>query len=287
MASAPSHKLGQIIGNFIETLMVFPLLDIAKRHGLYLDFMNNIRPARKSKKISWVDIKNNSHDLDYVLEIGGTDKKIGTPVAFIECAWRRHTKHSRNKAQEIQGALLPLAEAYSNYGPFLGVVLAGEFTKASITQLQSHDFAILHFPYDQLVEAFRMLNVNIAYKESDPDVALLERIPVVEKQLGGLSKAKKQKLLNFFNDDVNVFLDKLKARFERKLVRLIVLPLYGKEYSFSSIKTAIQFLKNEGEAHDTPLIRYEIQLFFSNHDEIKAVFFLKNDAVNFLNQYID
>ena len=44
----------------------------------------------------------NVHDLDYVFEQGGTEATIGQPKAFIEIAWRRYTKHSRNKAQEIQ-----------------------------------------------------------------------------------------------------------------------------------------------------------------------------------------
>ena len=48
---------------------------------------------------------------DYVLERGGTDTVRGLPAAFIETAWRRYTKHSRNKAQEIQGAVLALAHA--------------------------------------------------------------------------------------------------------------------------------------------------------------------------------
>lgn len=52
----------------------------------------------------------NAHDLDFVLERGGSDDKIGMPAAFIETAWRRYTKHYRNNAQEIQGALEPLAE---------------------------------------------------------------------------------------------------------------------------------------------------------------------------------
>jgi len=48
---------------------------------------------------------------DHVLERGGTDAMRGVPAAFIETGWRRCTKHSRNKAQEIQGAVLALAHA--------------------------------------------------------------------------------------------------------------------------------------------------------------------------------
>ena len=85
----------------------------------------------------------------------GTDNEIGQPIAFIEVAWRRYTKHSRNKAQEIQGAILPLAEKYRWNNPFLGTVLAGVFTAGSLEQLKSQGFHVLYFPYETLVRALQ------------------------------------------------------------------------------------------------------------------------------------
>jgi hypothetical protein len=143
MAESPSHKFGQIIGDLLERMLHAPLKAIADKHDLYLDYKHP-RPARGNKvKVAWRDSKGNSHDLDYVLEHGGTEAVIGTPKGFIETAWRRYTKHSRNKAQEMQGAIIPLAETYSDYNPFLGAVLAGVFTEGSLQQLRSHGFALL------------------------------------------------------------------------------------------------------------------------------------------------
>jgi len=286
MAQSPSHKFGQLIGQYMETLVAVPLEKFARQFGVYLDYKEKVRPARSGKKVSWIDDKGNSHDLDFVMEQGGNDETIGKPVAFIECAWRRYTKHSRNKAQEIQGALLPLAETYQYNDPFLGVVLAGEFTEKSLAQLVSHGFSILYFPYNQLVKAFQGLKVNIAYEESEPDDVLLKRLPTLEKKLSQLQKDKNLHILNCFQNEVDSFFNKLKNRFERKLTRIIVLPIFGKEMSFLSIDDAIQFLKEDNEVSNAPLIRHEIHLYFSNRDEIKAVFLLKNDAIAFLHQYL-
>jgi hypothetical protein len=88
------------------------------------------------------------------------------PLAFIESAWRRYTKHSRNKAQEIQGAILPLAEKYRWNNPFLGIVLAGAFTSASLTQLRSLNFNVLYFPYESLTAAFQSQGIDIVFDES-------------------------------------------------------------------------------------------------------------------------
>src|SRR3990172_8567145 len=143
MALSPSHKFGQIIGDTLEEALEVPLRDFARKHGLYLD-TSHPRPAREGKKkVSWKDYKGNIHDLDFVFEQSGSEEEIGSPRAFIECAWRRYTKHSRNKAQEIHGAIIPLAETYADYHPFLGVVLAGVFTAGSIEQLKSNGFEVL------------------------------------------------------------------------------------------------------------------------------------------------
>ncbi len=96
-----------------------------KRQGLYLDFFGERPGVRTGKKLKWEDEDKNSHELDFVIEKDGSRTEQGQPVAFIEVAWRRYTKHSRNKAQEIQGAVLPLAAKYRWDKPFLGVVLAG------------------------------------------------------------------------------------------------------------------------------------------------------------------
>ncbi|MEW6529677.1 MAG: hypothetical protein AB1473_02500 [Thermodesulfobacteriota bacterium] len=149
MAESPAHKFGQIIGDTLEAAIEPLLKRVAEEHGLYLDRKGR-RPARKGRKLSWKDQHGNVHDLDYVLERGGTPRKIGVPVAFIEAAWRRYTKHSRNKAQEIQGAILPLKETHYRAAPFVGVVLAGEFTQGSLEQLRSLGFSILYFPYEAI-----------------------------------------------------------------------------------------------------------------------------------------
>lgn len=106
MAESPAHRFGQIVGEVLEAGVTPLLTAFAEKHGLYLDRQGE-RPCRPGKRCSWLDLNNNKHDLDFVLERGGSADKLGVPAAFIETAWRRYTKHSRNKAQEIQGAIIP------------------------------------------------------------------------------------------------------------------------------------------------------------------------------------
>ncbi len=134
MAESHSHKFGQIIGDLLEIAIRPHLEKFAKKNKLFLDKKGD-RKARRGKKVTWTDKHGNKHDLDFVFERGGTTDKIGVPVAFIESAWRRYTKHSRNKAQEIQSAIIPLIEKYGNSSPFIGVVLAGVFTNGALIDI--------------------------------------------------------------------------------------------------------------------------------------------------------
>ena len=287
MALSPSHQFGQLIGDFLEDFTGVLLREfVGSHHGLYLDYKKNNRPARKGKKISWIDDQGNVHDLDFVVEKNGTDSTIGTPAAFIESAWRRYTKHSRNKAQEIQAAILPLAEKYRLSNPFLGVVLAGDFTANSMYQLRSCGFSVLYFPYKKLTSAFKKANIDIFFDEKTPDEVFAKRI----NSLAKIPTAKRQRiqecLRNDLKQEIEIFLSGLHKRFDRQVSRIVVLHLWGITNSFASVRKAISFLKMlEGPVGCMDSIRYEIQLIFSNGDEMKASFEMKGDAVKFLSDY--
>ncbi|MEZ4662856.1 MAG: hypothetical protein R2911_35355 [Caldilineaceae bacterium] len=194
MAESPSHKLGQIIGNLLEAVMQPLLTDFCAAHDLYLDFQGRKRSIRRGRKVTWIDGYGNKHDLDYVIEKNGRDDWQGDPIAFIEVAWRRYTKHSRNKAQEIQGAILPLAEKYHWAKPFLGVVLAGEFTDGSIEQLGSLGFKVLYFPYDMLLQAFAKEGIILHFDEATADQEFQDAVDILQSASLALLESVKQNL---------------------------------------------------------------------------------------------
>lgn len=83
MAESPAHRFGQIVGEVLEAAIEPLLSRFAKKHSLYLDKKGE-RPCRPGKKCSWLDRNGNKHDLDYVLERGGSRTNLGIPAAFIE-----------------------------------------------------------------------------------------------------------------------------------------------------------------------------------------------------------
>ncbi|MDY3562882.1 hypothetical protein R5W23_004363 [Gemmata sp. JC673] len=288
MAESPTHKWGQIIGSEFLEVAIAPLLrETAKRHALYLD-VKGPRPARTGKKISWQDLYGNAHDLDFVFERGGTDDKLGDPVAFIETAWRRYTKHSRNKAQEIQGAVLPLVTTHQRYAPFIGVIVAGEWTGGAITQLHSLGFRVLYFSYDAIVKAFKTVGIDAGFDEDTPDDDCKKKIKAWER-LGADVKAQLAKsLLDANTQDVKAFMEKLEKAVTRQIEVIRVLPLHGIAVEATTVEGAIETIEGYDETTPAakPVARYEIQIKYNNGDSINAVYASKEDAIAFLRSFM-
>ena len=283
MAESPAHRFGQLIGELLESVVRPQLEDFCQDQGLYLDHQKRERPARSGRKVSWTDQYGNAHDLDFVIEREGTDHQIGRPVAFIESAWRRYTKHSRNKAQEIQGAILPLAEKYRWNNPFLGTVLAGVFTEGSLDQLRSLGFQVLYFPYESLVAAFQSEGIDIAFDEGTPDRVFRKTTNRIESAPPGQMERIRTHLVMANQAAIDSFFEALRQRLGRHVTRVVVIPLYGRVNEFASIEAAIQFLDGhmiyEGSGE---FRKYEIRVEFSNGDKVEAFIESKNKVKEFL-----
>lgn len=273
MAKSPSHKLGQMIGDLLEAAIEPSLSGFCRDHGLYLD-KQGPRPARRGKKVTWTDLHGNSHDLDFVLERRGTRAKRGDPVGFIEVAWRRYTKHSRNKAQEIQGAVRPLVDTFPHLAPFQGVVLGGVFTDGALNQLRSLGFSVLHFEYPVIIDAFAEHGLDVEFDESTPTRVLERKVREVEGRLSRASgvSAVATSLRSLGADSVASFLYQMRCKLLRRIVEVDVLPLFGEVYAFPTIAAAREQLGAlRGRPGSTPR-GFEVFVRFSNGDEVGGRF---------------
>lgn len=283
MAESPAHRFGQVIGELLESVVRPQLETFCQAQRLYLDHQKRNRPARTGKKVSWSDQYGNTHGLDFVIERDGTDQQIGRPVAFIETAWRRYTKHSRNKAQEIQGAILPLAEKYRWNNPFLGTVLAGVFTEGSLDQLRSLGFNVLYFPYDSLVAAFQSEGIDIAFDEDTPDTVFRRTTERIEGTSPATMRRICTHLIRANQPAINSFFDALNKRLGRHVKRVVVIPLYGRVNEFATIEDAVRFLDRHMIYEGSGEFRnYELRIEFSNGDKVEAFIEAKDKVKEFL-----
>jgi hypothetical protein len=286
MAESPAHRFGQIIGEVLEAAVEPILAAFAQEHGLYLDKKGprSTRPGRK--KVSWQDRFGNSHDLDFVLERGGSDTVNGTPVAFVETAWRSYTRHSKNKAQEIQGAILPVAEKHHLAAPFTGVVLAGMFTEGSLKQLESHGFPILFFTVEEVVGAFDEEGLDARFNKATPDEAMAQKVLAWDLLPDERRRNIAAALTGASAEKVSAFVQKLTASVTRQVVDVVVLPLHGSPEKLASIGAALDYVSSYNEdGARKPFSKYHIIIRFETGNRVEADFVDRESAVAFLGMY--
>ena len=297
MAESYAHRWGQIIGDVFEQFVRDMLKSIAEKHGLYLDFKKPRRTRAKHggkdlSKVTWRDSYGNRHDLDYVLERGGTEDVLGVPVAFIESAWRRYTKHSKNKVQEIEAAVLPIALTFSRHQPFCGAVLSGEFTRNALAQLESKGFSVLHIPYASILEAFQEVGLDASSvdritteEEFQRKIAQWEALPqpaTTEKFLKALYR--------LHASGVAEFQARLEASLLRGVVSVRLAVLRGHTVECSDIESAIAYLVEEEKAYRLredaeQREMFEIVVRFNNGAKIEATFPTRQEAIAFLRTF--
>jgi hypothetical protein len=284
MAESASHRFGQIIGELLEEIVSPQLESFCQSRGLYLDKKGNRKGVRSGQNVTWTDVYGNNHNLDFVIEKSGSDNTRGRPIAFIETAWRRYTKHSRNKAQEIQGAVLPISDKYAWDKPFLGVILAGEFTENSINQMKSSGFEVALFPYPDVVNAFLGVGIDVNFDETTLETAFSAAIRAIQALSLTGREHLKRKLVESQQHLLNVFFVQLAAVLDRQIETIVLIPLYGQNNSFVRISQAIEFIERYGETtSEGAFLKYEIIVKYSNQDKIEATFQEKSKAIAFLN----
>ena len=286
MATSPAHKFGQLVGNLIEDVLEPVLQEYCDKRQLYLDTKGPRPGVRKGRKLTWKDKYGNEHDLDFVIERGSTAGRRGRPFAFIESAWRRYTKHSRNKAQEIQGAVLPIRDDNHLDAPFLGAVIAGEFTSTSIEQMKSVGFEVLYFPYETVVEAFATAGIDARFDEATSDLAFSACVDQIERAQSGRGtqwQAIKDKLVEINGKRIATFTRSLTKTLDRQIQFVLILPLYGDQRRFEEVDDAIDFLAGYSQKDpDGKFQVYEVLVRYTNGDNIKGQFEEKDRAMDFL-----
>lgn len=287
-ATSAGHKLGQLVGNFFEDFFSETFSAFARQRKLYCD-RKGPRPAVRGErqKVTWLDGDGNPHDLDYVLEIGGSEAKQGKPIAFIELAWRRYTKHSRNKSGEIEGSLLHLRNTYPSCR-FVGAILAGEYSEGGLRQLKSHHIAVLYIPFAKIAAAFRTKGVNLVYPEDAPDEIKRQVMTKWESLTATDLRSIKLALRRAVKDDLKEFLDTLEAAISREVVSVRILSLYGEEMLCQSVAEGLELLGRYDFSSDRSRVHYkfEIDVRFKNGSKVEGAFITKAEAVEFLSLFV-
>ncbi|HLJ12301.1 MAG TPA: hypothetical protein VKU82_13990 [Planctomycetaceae bacterium] len=173
--ASAGHKLGQLVGDWFEEFLVLPLLQrVADHLRLFLDHRFRTRKSRAGDKIIWRDVEGNAVDYDFVMELGANEATVGIPVAFFECFWRRGNRHSKDKARDDTGKLLPMRDVHPT-ARFLGIVAGGDFTTPARDLVINRRIDLFYIPKAKIISAFENHGLQIDYPDRlpEPDKAAL------------------------------------------------------------------------------------------------------------------
>lgn len=286
MADSPSHKLGEYIGDFFEDSIV-KYLSVQIPKDYYLDYRHE-RVARKGgKEVIGIDKDGNKHKLDIVIEKNGSERDKGIIKAFIEMAWRRYKKHSKNKVQEISGAIIPLINTYAREMPFYAAILSGEFTENSIKQLESQGFYVLYFTYEEMCAVFESINVSIHWGEKTSEDYLQGIIDQMPEKNSSNYVALQTAFLTQQHEKLQGLTDALLTSLNQKVTEIVVSPLHGTQNILYSINDALTYINTYDENNTVPILRYEITVKYNTGVEYTMKCPDKKMAIQFLNGYIE
>lgn len=193
--SSAGHRLGQIIGDWWETRVVFPTLNsVATELQLYLD-NRLIQRTCRGGKLNWEDDDGNSVDYDFVLELDGSRANKGLPVAFFESFWRSGARHSKDKARDDTNKLLPMRQTYAT-ARFLAIAACGEFTEPAREYVRSRSVELLFVPKTHIVSAFSAEGLTVDYDDNLSETRKQELVSELEDRfVGRLEDAVRDNLL--------------------------------------------------------------------------------------------
>jgi hypothetical protein len=160
--------VGQLVGDWFEEYFALPLLqEVANELRLYLDHRFRERSAR-GEKIIWKDSDGNGVAYDFVMELNGGDDRLGIPVAFFETCWRRGTRHSKDKARDDVGKLVPMRHAHPT-ARYVGMVVSGDFTAPAREFVRSREVDLFYIPKNKVVASFENIGTRIDYADKSSE----------------------------------------------------------------------------------------------------------------------
>ncbi|GHV78168.1 hypothetical protein AGMMS49942_29890 [Spirochaetia bacterium] len=182
---------------------------------------------------------------------------------------------------------MPLFDKYKKENPFIGVILAGEFTNNSLMQLKSLGFSILYFSYEKIINAFRSMGIEVYFEENTEETQFAKQIELWDN----LTENGKVNVYTAITEqnplEINQFISELETKISRKIIRIHIWMMFGKQYIFDTIEKAKEFIVSVDIDGISPRFsQYEAEIEYSNGDIIKVAYHNQNDMLSFLSSFI-
>ena len=175
--------------------------------------------------------------------------------------------------------------SYRECSPFMGAVLAGDFTDGALDQLRSHGFNLAYSPYEAIVRTFGRAGADVSSDERTTEDELWRKV----RAFNGLRVARRrirEEIRTFCADQFDPFFNALRRCLDRRVRSVFVLTLSGASRAFDSIEEAVLFVSEYDESISVSgFVRYELNVRYSNEDEVRGSFRRKERCIDFLRSF--
>ncbi|PSV23148.1 hypothetical protein [Photobacterium sp. GB-56] len=281
--SSSGHKLGQLVGDWFEEYVATYLLgSVASKLNLYIDHRFKERSCRGSK-IIWKDIDGNDVDYDFVLELNGSDTEKGIPLAFFETFWRRGSRHSKDKARDDSGKLMPMRATYPT-ARILGIISAGDFTRPAQELVSSRGIDLFYIPKSHICKAWEDAGVIIDYDDKAPENV---KSDIVNNAISILDDKLKKTIFENIRSDISPsvfrsYINKIIAGVSSVPIEYKITDIFiGNEITFNQHDEVIEYISSDTQvvSFDSSNRLFRYQAIFSDGNIFERVDLTRDEAL--------
>lgn len=287
MAKSPSHKLGQLIGDYFEQSIERFLVPLFEDGRYYLDYKHPRKSRNNKKLVEWQDSKGHKHNLDYVIEKDGTEHELGKLVSIIEIAWRTGGRHSANKVQEIMAAVNPIADKYRGNNVYKAAILSGDFTGPPLQNLEANDFDVVYFDKGSIKSAFASQGIDILISDGDDDNKTQRQVDIFESLTAVQRDVLAEDLYRCMSDKMAAFTSKLMSHLDSPITEIIIATSFSKSHSFDDINNAITSLEQtEPTVDGIQFSKYVIIIRYKTGTKVEIDAVSRDEAIQYLRRFM-
>ena len=173
-------------------------------------------------------------------------------------------------------------------------MLAGEFTRNALHQLESKGFGVLHIPYDSILAAFRELGIDASSEDGVGGTTEEQFREKIAKWESARQPQATNRLLAkihaLHQREIADFKQRLEAALQRQVTSVRLTVLRGHAVECSDVADAIAYLieeeksyrlREDGEQREA----FEVVVRFNTSAKIEATFPKRAEAIAFLRTF--
>lgn len=160
--------IGEAIGHFMEEEVQKCISDFLTDYQCHFLKQTGYNPITRktSKKLLLYDDFGNDYNVDGII----TNEHM-QPLVLLESKYIRYKKHNRDKGSWICNAHSAIRRRYPSIRASVAV-LAGNWSKTSLTMIESHDVNVFLIDFSYITNILRSKGINFEWEENDRKAAL-------------------------------------------------------------------------------------------------------------------